>query len=319
MKPDIGSNGGFVPVSGEETGDEEAPPGLSNVPSMSLFGAVELGGTKCLVAFADTNGHLSEPDRIATTTPDETLGALIDTLQRREVTAIGVASFGPINLRKGHRLFGTMLSTPKPGWSGVNIYRRFVDRLGVPIALTTDVNAAAVSEGRSGAASGIDSFAYVTVGTGIGAGIVVAGSLIEGEHHPEMGHISVNRMKGDRHPGTCPYHGMCLEGMAAGPALEARFGPPSTWAGNESVLDVAAHYLAQGMVALVYLASPERIVVGGGVSKLPGFHDRIRTRVGHWLADYPEEPDLDLLISPPGLDEMSALAGALALAMDRSP
>lgn len=129
-----------------------------------------------------------------------------------------------------------------------------------------------------------------------------------------MGHVAVSRHPEDSHQGTCPYHADCLEGLAAGPALEARFGRPETWAGNDEVIEIAVHYLAQGMIDLVYVAAPERIVVGGGVSKLPGFHDRLRTKTETLLAGYPRRPDMDLLISPPGLGDRSGLAGALILA-----
>lgn len=285
---------------------------------MTMYGAVELGGTKCLVAFGTSGRDLTEPVRVDTADPDATFPSLIELLRKRGPEAVGVACFGPMELDERQRSFGTLLSTPKTGWSGENVYRRFADGLNIPVSLTTDVNAAALGEGRWGAATGMADFAYVTVGTGIGAGIVSNRSLIGGVRHPEMGHVPVSRLGDDRHRGICPFHGLCLEGMASGPALESRFGPPSTWAGNSSVLDVATHYLAQGLVSLTYTVAPERIIVGGGVSKLPGFHDRLRTKLAELMADYPETPDLDLLISPPGLYGMSALAGAVALAMNRS-
>jgi fructokinase len=281
---------------------------------VTLYGAVEMGGTKTDVAVGTTLDDMSEPTRIATTEPDETLERICAYFQDRDVTSVGVASFGPLELDRRSSRFGKMLSTPKAGWTGAQVYQRLLDGLGVPVVLDTDVNGSALGEGRWGAARGMATYVYVTVGTGIGAGVVVDGKPISGTGHPEVGHIAVSRHPDDAHPGSCPYHGGCLEGMAAGPALEARFGRPETWAGNDKVLEIAVHYLAQGMLALFYTVAPERIVVGGGVSKLPWLHDRLRTKTETLIASYPKPPDMELLISPPGLGNRSGLAGALLLA-----
>lgn len=282
---------------------------------MTLYGAVEMGGTKTDLAVGTSFADMSEPHRIPTTDPDTTLGAITEYLTDHRVDAVGVASFGPIDLDRYGTGFGTILATPKRGWSGAPLYQRLHAGLGVPVVVDTDVNGAALGEGRWGATKGMSNHVYVTVGTGIGAGIVVNGRTIGGGRHPEAGHVVVSRLEGDSHHSTCPYHSDCLEGMAAGPALEERFGRPDTWPGNDQVLELAVHYLAQGMVDLVYTVAPERIVVGGGVSGLPGLHDRLRRRVGELLGGYPhDEPDLDLLISKPALGDRSGLAGALVLA-----
>ncbi len=278
------------------------------------YGAVEIGGTKTDVAVGTSPGDLSEPHRIATTGPQETIDAVLAFFEHESVEAVGVAGFGPMELSPSSPRFGTILATPKPGWSGFDLYGKLSTGLDVPVHISTDVNGAALGEGRWGATRGMSNHVYVTVGTGIGAGIVVDGRLLAGERHPEVGHIPVRRREDDSHPGTCPYHGDCLEGMAAGPALEKRFGDPGIWAGRESVIDLAAHYVAQGMVALSYTVSPERIVVGGGVASLPGFHQRLRFEVETAMAAYPEVPDTELLISPPGLGALSGLAGGLVLA-----
>jgi fructokinase len=283
---------------------------------VSVFGTVELGGTKTDMAFGTSPDDLSPPFRVATTTPEETLRAVVEYFASHAVDAVGVASFGPLDLNPKSRRFGTMLSTPKPGWSDHPVLEALRTAMKVPLSIDTDVNGAALGEGRWGATQGMANFAYVTVGTGIGAGVVVNGKSITSPRHPETGHMRVQRQEGDRYPGSCPYHHDCLEGMAAGPSLEARFGSPDAWAGNDTVLDTAAHYIAQGMVALLYVACPERIVVGGGVSGLPGFHARLRQKVETLVADYPEPPDLDLLISPPGLGDLSGLAGGLVLARE---
>jgi fructokinase len=281
---------------------------------VAVYGAVEMGGTKTDVAVGSSLADMSEPHRIPTSDPDSTIDQIVDFLSTYPVEAVGVASFGPLDLDKTSSRFGTMLFTPKPGWTGVAVHNRLHAGLGVPVLLDTDVNGAAIGEGRWGAAQEMDHYVYLTIGTGIGAGVVVHGRAISGARHPEMGHIVVSRMSGDRHEGLCPYHGDCLEGMTAGPALEARFGKPDTWAGNDQVLNVVIHYLAQGMLNLVYTVGPERIIVGGGISRLPGLHDRLRDRVNVLMAGYPQTPDLELLISSPGLGDRSGIAGALALA-----
>lgn len=271
------------------------------------------------MAFGTSPDDMSRPSRIATTDPEETLDLICDYFADNDVAAIGVASFGPLELDGRSPRFGDMLTTPKPEWTGAPLYRRLTDNLNVPVALDTDVNGAALGEGRWGAGRGMHNYAYVTVGTGIGVGVVVNGATISDGGHPEVGHISVSRHPDDTHPGSCPYHRGCLEGMASGPALEARFGRPETWPGNDKVLEIACHYLAQGMVGLLYTVAPERIVVGGGVSQLPALHDRLRTRTETLIAGYPRTPDMDLLISPPGLGDRSGLAGALLLAAGAHP
>jgi len=281
---------------------------------VTSYGAVEMGGTKTDMTIGTGFSDMADPTRIPTSDPETTLGEIVSFFEGTGVSAVGVASFGPMQLDRASSRFGTMLFTPKPGWSGVPIHQRLSSGLGLPIALDTDVNGAAIGEGEWGAARGMDRYAYVTVGTGIGAGIVIAGSVLGDGRHPEMGHVVVSRHPDDRHEGSCPYHGECLEGMASGPAIEARFGRPQTWPGNEAVSELVVHYLAQGMIDLVYTVAPERIVVGGGVSKLPGLHERLRERVGALLGGYPDTPDLDLLISKPGLGDRSGLAGALLLA-----
>lgn len=285
---------------------------------MVLYGAVEIGGTKTDVAVGSSFTDMTEPHRIQTSDPDSTIAQVTAFLSAHPVEAVGVASFGPLNLDKTSSRYGTMLFTPKTGWTGTAVHERLQTGLGVPVVLDTDVNGSALGEGKWGAAQQMGDYVFMTVGTGIGAGIVVGGKRIGGARHPEMGHIVVNRLDGDAYAGACPYHGECLEGMTAGPALEARFGRSEIWPGNSQVLDVASHYLAQGALNLVYTVGPERIIIGGGVSHLPGIHERIRERLAALMGGYPESPDLDLLIAKPGLGDRSGLAGALLLAASGS-
>lgn len=285
---------------------------------MARLGAVELGGTKTLVASGDRPQDLRGADRIETTDPETTLDRVCELLVAEDLAALGIACFGPLELRPANRAFGHIMSTPKPGWSQVDVAGS-LRRLGLPLGIDTDVNGAALGEWRWGATSGLESSAYVTVGTGIGGGVLVSGRPLHGAPHPEVGHTVVQPHPEDDHPGSCPHHGRCLEGMASGPALAARFGRRAEdLAGGprEEALDLVSFYLAQGLRNLVYAVAPERIVVGGGVSKLPGFHDAVRRRLRDELAGYPGVDDhaaTDFVVAP-GLGDLSGLAGALALA-----
>lgn len=285
---------------------------------MRTLAAVELGGTKTLVATGWALADLEGANRIPTTTPEETVGAVLESLSGAELGAVGVASFGPVELRPEHPRHGTILATPKAGWPGTDVMAPFAE-LGAPVALDTDVNAAALAEWKWGAAKGLGTVAYVTVGTGVGAGVLVHGEPLHGAPHPEAGHVAVERARGDEHPGSCPFHGDCLEGMAAGPSLEARFGRPPESLGPESrerATELAAWYLAQGLRSLVYVAAPERIVVGGGVAGLDGLHELAGRHLFDMLAGYPgvEEHDPGGFVVPPRLGGISGLAGALAMA-----
>lgn len=281
---------------------------------MSVYGAVEIGGTKTDVAVGTSPDDLGSRARFPTSSPQHTLESVTEFLTAHSLSAIGVAAFGPLQLDSRQPRFGTVMATPKQGWSGADLLSPISDATGLPVGIDTDVNGAALGEGRWGASRGMTNHAYMTVGTGIGVGVVVGGQVLRGQRHPEVGHIAVSRLDGDRHPGSCPYHGACLEGMASGPALEARFGPPHTWAGNDSIVGLAGHYVSQGLRSLVYTVAPERIVVGGGVSSLPGFHERLRMILGTDLAGYPISEDLGLLVCPPGLGDRSGLTGGLILA-----
>lgn len=287
------------------------------------FGAVEIGGTKTLVASGESIEDLEKFDTIATTSPRETVEAIVERLRSAEVVSVGVASFGPLELRPSHDRFGYITSTPKTDWSETPVMQMLVERLGVSVAFDTDVNGAALGEGEWGAAEGLRTFAYVTVGTGIGGGVVVNGSPIHGAPHPEVGHVVVRRHPDDDHTGSCPFHGDCLEGMASGPAIEARFGKRGEMLDGpeqEEALGLVSHYIGQGLRNLVYAVAPERVIVGGGVSKLEGFHEAVGESLLDSIAGYPAEAahsDPGFIV-PPGLGDLSGLAGALLLAMRQS-
>lgn len=278
---------------------------------MSLFGAVEIGGTKTDVAVGTSPDDMSDPVRIETTTPSETLHQIVSTLQDHELDGIGVSCFGPLELTSG-----SISNTPKPGWTGTQIREPIAEACSTTVVVDSDVNGAALGEGRWGAAAGLARFAYMTVGTGIGVGVVIDGRTIgDGSGHPEAGHVIVKRLPGDLHEGSCPFHGDCLEGMASGPALEARFGSPGDWVSvTDEVRDLAVDYLAQGIRNLIYTLAPEIVIVGGGVSGLPAFHQRLQEATANLLNEYPTPFDVAARIQPPGLGARSGLAGALILA-----
>lgn len=253
------------------------------------------------------------PHRIDTTTPEATLDAICSYFEGKTIHALGVASFGPLDLDPSSRGYGSIVSTPKPGWSGTGIRSTLSQRLGVPVEIHTDVVGAALGEGRWGAANDCDHYAYVTVGTGVGVGIVVDGAVLGGSRHPELGHIPVRRRDGDDYPGRCPFHGGCLEGMASGPALEERFGPPHD-RDEDTAARTSAHYVAQVVATLIYTYAPERIVVGGGVGSGARFHEELGTAASSLLAGYPVAEDLETVVVAPGLGGLSGLAGGLILA-----
>jgi fructokinase len=277
------------------------------------LGLVEIGGTKTLVSSGTAPDDITEPVRIDTTDPESTLGAIIDALAETEAAAIGIATFGPVELRRELPGYGSITKTPKRGWEGLPILARVQDAVGVPVRIETDVNAAALGEGSWGAATGLSDFVYITVGTGIGGGAVVAGELVAGTGHPEMGHVTVRRLPGDDYPGRCPYHGDCLEGLASGPALTDRFGPSQGW--DAETVRLTVSYLAQGLRAIVYLLVPQAVVVGGGVSALPGFHAALGDALLAELSGYPGQGDHEEgFVLAPALGERSALSGCLLVA-----
>jgi fructokinase len=265
-----------------------------------IYGAIEAGGTKWVCATGTGPDDL-DAVVIPTTTPDETIARVGEFFDGREIAALGVGSFGPLDVAAG-----TITTTPKPGWPGTELVARLVERLGVQVTLDTDVNAAALGEQRWGAAQGLHTFCYVTVGTGIGGGAMVEGRLLHGLAHPEFGHMRVpHDRQRDPFPGSCPYHGDCLEGLASGTALRARGQEP--W-------ELEAEYLALGVVNIVALLSPQRVILGGGVMKVPGLLEGVRARLRELAAGYFVEPD----VVAPALGDYAGVLGALELGRNSS-
>lgn len=295
-----------------------------------LYGAIEAGGTKvvCAAGYAPEDIPADCRAVIPTTAPGPTLTAVVEFFERvrckhGELAAIGIAAFGPVDLDTRSATWGRILATPKPGWSDASMVAPLT-RFGCPIAIDTDVNAAALAETRLGAGAGLGSLAYVTVGTGIGGGIVLADRTIKGLLHPEMGHIHVERDPRDaRFAGVCPFHGDCLEGLASGPAVMARWNVraedlPQSHPGRE----ILGSYLGQLAVTIALVLSCERIVFGGGVVSggglLPFIRQAASRRLGGYLPVEARGGGFDRYIVAPGLGDSAGMIGALLLAMQAS-
>jgi fructokinase len=293
--------------------------------SATLLAGVELGGTKCVCILGTGPDDIRAQITVPTLDPDTTLDSIAAIVQKwREQAgspvALGVASFGPIDLRHDSPTYGCMGATPKRGWANADIAGYFTRRFALPVGITTDVIGAALAEGRWGDAQGLSDYAYITVGTGIGAGIIVAGQSVFGCHHPEVGHARIVRARGDTWPGNCPFHGDCIEGLASGPAIEARSGKTAgSLEADSPVWETVAHALAQLNHLLVVTTAPQRILIGGGVmSAQPHLFPRIRRAVLESLNGYLNIPqvlnDIDRFIAPPGLGTLAGPLGALAVA-----
>jgi len=288
------------------------------------FGGIETGGTKTVCAVGSGPDDVRAGACFPTTTADETLARAAAFFREHRPAAVGVASFGPLDLDPASPTFGSITATPKPGWSGADVVGALRRALVVPVAIDTDVNGAALAEWRWGAGTQCDPLVYVTVGTGIGGGAVVGGRPLHGLAHPEMGHMRVPRAPGDDFAGWCPFHADCLEGLASGPAIQARRGlPPEALAVDDFVWTLVARYLALGLANVVTVLSPQRIVVGGGVLRHPTLLGRVRAEVRAILAGYVRVAALagaiEEFIVAPALGERAGVLGALALAAQGGP
>ena len=282
-----------------------------------LVGAVELGGTKINLAIGTGPDDLRAEAVIPTTDPEATMRGIIDFLRAQPpLAAVGVASFGPVCLDTASPEWGHITPTTKPGWSNTPVASAIAAAFGVPVAFDTDVNGAALGEYRWGALAGCGVGLYLTIGTGIGGGAVIDGRPLHGRIHPEMGHIAIRRTPGDDFPGACPFHGDCLEGLAAGPAVMQRLGVSlSEIAADDPRRVPVIDAIGQGVASLTVTLSPHRIVIGGGVAKTPGFHADVTAAMARALGSYVALPDR--FVVPPSLGDRAGVAGAIALAHDR--
>ena len=285
------------------------------------YAAIEAGGTKFRVALARGRDIVIDTT-IPTTTPGATLGATIDFIRGwGTVDAVGIACFGPLDLNPSSPTYGSITATPKPEWSDTPVLATIRRELGVPTAIDVDVGGAALGEWRWGAAQGLDHFIYITVGTGFGAGVFIDGKVHHGTGHPEMGHITLERVPGDEYPGHCPFHGACLEGMAAGPAIEDRWGAPGTELTDRAeVWELEAAYLARAIRTFTYVVAPQKVLLGGGVMQTEGLLELVRDKTIQQLAGYvttePLRSSLEDYIVAPAFGQDAGLIGAVALAME---
>ncbi len=290
----------------------------------TAFGGIEAGGTKFVCAVGTGPDDIRAEIRLPTESPDTTMGRVIDFFraqqEQHDIAAIGVASFGPVDPDPDSDTFGHITNTPKPGWANTPVAPTLRDAFDVPVGFDTDVNVAALGEHRWGAAQSVDTFVYLTIGTGIGGGGMVDGNLLHGLIHPEMGHIALpHNWERDPFAGTCPFHGDCWEGLANGPALEERWGQPgeSLPPGHEA-WSLEAHYIALGVTSIMMILSPQMVVLGGGVMEQEHLFPLIHQEVKSQLNGYIQSPTIldrpDRYIVPPALGGRSGVLGAIALA-----
>ena len=230
------------------------------------LGAIEAGGTKFVVCIGDENGNVLERDSFPTETPEKTLANIFKFFDGKDIEALGVGCFGPIDPDLNSPTYGYITTTPKPGWGDFNIMGALKERYNIPMGFDTDVNGACLGEAYFGAAKGLDSALYMTIGTGIGCGAIVEGNLVHGLLHPEMGHMKMIVREDDNYAGKCPFHGTCFEGLAAGPAIEARWGKKGQELPEDHpAWDLEAYYIGQALATYVLVLSPKKIILGGGV------------------------------------------------------
>lgn len=288
------------------------------------YGGIEAGGTKWVCAVTDSPGQLAETETFATTSPAETMSRAIGFFRANgPVDAVGVGAFGPLDLHPSSPTWGSITTTPKAGWADTGLVPTLQEGLGVPVALDTDVNAAALGEWRWGAAAGLDTFCYITVGTGIGGGAIMNSHLVHGLLHPEFGHMRIphDRVR-DPFAGNCPFHGDCLEGLASGVAIQRRWGQTAEELTDPAAWEIEAGYLALALVNVICVMSPQRIVVGGGVAKQPVLLPLARRQLSDLLGGYLNAPELrqpeklDSYVVAPRLGASSGVIGALEMARD---
>lgn len=290
--------------------------------SSPIYGCIEAGGTKFIVGVANSPDDVRETARFDTATPGKTIGEVIDwlnsaALRHGSLAAIGIASFGPLELDRSVSNWGFITSTPKPGWANTDLANKIGNAMSVPIGLDTDVNGAGLAEVRWGAGQGQHITVYVTVGTGIGGGVIVDGKPLIGLSHAEMGHLRPQRHPADLDfSGICTFHGACLEGLASGPAIKARWGASlSELPADHPAHEITAWYIAQLVNSLQAMMEPNRIILGGGVMDAPGLIDRVRQTALRLGAGY-FRGRADEIVVAPALGDRAGLLGALALAMD---
>lgn len=286
-----------------------------------LIGGIEAGGTKMVCAVGDENGVIKDRTSFPTRQPEETFADMIAYYKNWDIQALGIGCFGPVDLNRQSRTYGYITKTPKPGWGNCDIVGAFKDALGVPVGFDTDVNGAVLGEVTWGAAKGLDSAIYITIGTGVGVGVYVNGGLLHGLVHPEGGHILLIRHPKDTYEGKCPFHKNCVEGLAAGPSIEARWGKKAAeLADRDEVWEMEAYYIAQAITDYIFSYSPQKIILWGGVMHQEKLFGMVRKEVLNLLNGYVAHEmiteHIDQYIVPPALGEDPGIMGAIKLGLD---
>lgn len=284
-----------------------------------MYGAIETGGTKIVCAVLDETGKIHSRISIPTATPDISVPAVLDYFRQHPLQALGVGSFGPLDLNPASETYGSITATPKHGWRDYPLLPVLRSVLEIPVGMDTDVNAALLGEVTYGAAKGLENAVYLTIGTGIGGGVMTNGRLLHGMLHPELGHILLARQEDDPYSGSCPYHGSCFEGLASGPAIAGRWGRPAEELYDRpEVWDLEAYYIAQALVSYIMTLSPERIILGGGVMHQENLFPLIREKTAEMLRGYIQTEQLrhmETYIVPASLDDDQGILGCLQLAL----
>lgn len=281
------------------------------------LGGLEAGGTKMVMCVGDENGEIFEQVSIPTRTPAETISEIIKWFSDKNIDALGIGCFGPIDVSPESPTYGQILETPKLPWVHYDLLKELQKELKVPMKVDTDVNASCLGEMVFGCAKGIDSVLYMTIGTGVGVGICIGGTLVHGMLHPEAGHIFINRHKEDKGNCICPYHDSCFEGLAAGPSIETRWGKKAyDLADNDLVWEIESEYIAQALVNYILTVSPKKIILGGGVMHQERLFPMVRKKVTKMLNGYlntKELKDMDNYIVPNSLSDNQGILGAIEL------
>ena len=287
---------------------------------MAIIAGIEAGGTKFVCGLGDENGNIFERISFPTTTPEETMKLVVGYFKNRKFDSMGIGSFGPINPVKGTEKYGYILKTPKPHWSDFDLLGELKKHFDVPMEFDTDVNGAALAESWIGAGEGLKNVLYITIGTGIGAGAVVDGKMLQGLSHPEMGHIYIKRHPQDKYEGKCPFHKDCLEGLASGPAIEERWGKKAyDLTEDDYVWELEAYYLAQALINYILILSPQKIIMGGGVMKqkqvFPLVHKYVKELLNEYIQNKEILENIETYIVYPKLEDNAGIVGAIALGL----
>lgn len=285
-----------------------------------LIGALEAGGTKMVCAIGNEDGTILEQVSIPTTTPEETLPKIVEYFKDKGIKALGVAAFGPVDVKPESETYGYILDTPKLAWKHKDLLGILKKELNVPIGLDTDVNGSCLGEMTYGCAKGLDSVIYITIGTGVGVGVSVNGKLLHGMLHPEGGHILLERHPEDPDGGICPYHKNCLEGFASGPSIERRWGKKAIeLVDRPEVWEMESYYIAQALTDYIMILSPQKIILGGGVMHQEQLFPLIRSKVKEMVNGYintKELEDIDNYIVPASLNDDQGIMGCIKLGLD---